>query len=407
MFWPVSRKSYPKQFCDLSNKPLQTLTIQHLQKFGSAVLVSSEELKNLTERDITQNKFEIEKVLYLPEAQNSAATIALICRYFELTNRGDTIIGIFPTDGFISNPDQLDQVLEISKHAAQDDLIVSLKDSPNTLNHEILVFKVARMIEQFKKLEPQTWAKISQINHDFTNLKQAFMETKNVSIDEAIIEKLPVKEIHRINREIGWDSLENWDELIQSTSQQSDDLKTHNVIPTAISSTNNFVFSKQRKNYGLVGCDDLIIVDTADATLVCKKGESHKIEELVQKISKSDSKMTTNHVFEDRPWGRFEILRDGDHFKSKIIRVDPGQKLSYQSHAKRSEHWVIISGVAHVILNDKENVVSQGEHIFIPQGSKHRLINKSDAVVEFIEVQVGSYFGEDDIVRYQDDYGRN
>ena len=99
-------------------------------------------------------------------------------------------------------------------------------------------------------------------------------------------------------------------------------------------------------------------------------------------------------------------MRDESYFKSKMIRVEPGQKLSYQSHSKRSEHWVIIKGEAVVTLDDKEIILKQGEHIFIPQNSKHRLLNRTDSPVEFIEVQVGSYFGEDDIKRYQDDYGR-
>jgi mannose-6-phosphate isomerase-like protein (cupin superfamily) len=122
-------------------------------------------------------------------------------------------------------------------------------------------------------------------------------------------------------------------------------------------------------------------------------------------------KMTTPEViesanFEVRPWGRFEILKEENYFKSKVIQVKPGQRISYQSHQFRAEHWIVVKGTATVILNDEEKVVKQGQHIFIPQGAKHRIVNSTNSMVEFIEVQVGVSFAEDDITRYQDDYGR-
>ena len=173
-----------------------------------------------------------------------------------------------------------------------------------------------------------------------------------------------------------------------------------------VSAQNNAVFSLQNKRYGLVGCDDLIVVDTADALMICKKSESQKVKDLVAAFKVQDESITKNHVFENRPWGRFEIQGDTDYYKSKIIRVEPGQKLSYQSPEKRAEHWVIVKGEAIVTLNDQEHVLKRGDHIFIPQKAKHRIHNSGSTVVEFIEVQIGTYFGEDDITRYQDNYGR-
>ena len=151
------------------------------------------------------------------------------------------------------------------------------------------------------------------------------------------------------------------------------------------------------------------MVDTPDVLLVLKKGEGQQIKELVARV-KADAASAgklKHHVFEERPWGRFEVLMDNNNFKSKIITVWPGQRLSYQSHAKRSEHWIITSGEAKVTLNDEIHHLKGGEYIYIPQGSKHRIANDSTEVIEFIEVQSGSYFGEDDIVRFSDDYGRS
>ena len=126
----------------------------------------------------------------------------------------------------------------------------------------------------------------------------------------------------------------------------------------------------------------------------------------VSETKSEKPEMMTDFFAETRNWGEFEVLRDGTHFKSKIIKVDPGQRISYQSHDRRSEHWILIKGKAEVTLDDKISALTSGEHIFIPQGSKHRISNNSSEPVEFIEIQVGEYFGEDDIQRYSDDYGR-
>jgi len=158
--------------------------------------------------------------------------------------------------------------------------------------------------------------------------------------------------------------------------------------------------------YSFIGTDDLILVDTADATLVVKKGASQEVKQVVEALQKQGSRLVADHVFERRPWGAFEILRDTDHFKSKVITVNPHSQLSYQSHSQRAEHWIITRGVGEVVLNDQVIAVKAGTHVHIPLGAKHRMRNTSSEELEFVEVQLGSYFGEDDIVRYQDDYKR-
>jgi mannose-1-phosphate guanylyltransferase/mannose-1-phosphate guanylyltransferase/mannose-6-phosphate isomerase len=137
-----------------------------------------------------------------------------------------------------------------------------------------------------------------------------------------------------------------------------------------------------------------------------RKGTSQAVKDVQQTLAERKAPCATQHVYEHRPWGTFEVLRDTAQFKSKVIRVEPGQQLSYQSHAKRAEHWIVVSGQAEVVLNDVVHRLIAGQHIHIPQGAKHRMRNPGKDVVEFVEVQLGSYFGEDDIVRYQDDYQR-
>lgn len=141
--------------------------------------------------------------------------------------------------------------------------------------------------------------------------------------------------------------------------------------------------------------------------MLVKKGQSQDVRHVVEKLTQQQSPLVKEHVFEYRPWGYFEILKDTENFKSKVIRVNPHSQLSYQSHAKREEHWTITQGSGEVVLNDQVIPVKAGSHIHIPLGAKHRMRNNSGEMLEFVEVQLGTYFGEDDIVRYQDDYKRN
>ena len=449
--WPLSRTSFPKQFCELLDKPLQTLTIERLQKFGDGLLITSEKLKDMTERDIIQNHLKIEKVLYEPQSRNTAAAVALSCKYLEMTGRLDQVAGVFPSDSLIQNESAFESAVQAAVQSAEQGFVVTLGIKPRgpetgfgyiqvkerALNTEkatevlkfhekpsaeraqdfivdghffwnagIFIFKVSKMIEHFKIHEPDMWRQISELAPDLRNLKKIYAEIKNISVDYAILEKLTSTQLRCVPCDIGWSDVGSWDALAEVTEGYSYDQKGLKKRPVQIAAKGNAVFSREKKKYGIVGSDDLIVVDTADALLICKKGESQKIKELVETLKIEDQKIVSEHVFENRPWGRFEILRDENYFKSKIIRVEPGQKISYQSHAKRSEHWVMVKGEALVIINDKEFVLKQGEHIFIPQNSRHRLTNQSTSVVEFIEVQVGSYFGEDDIVRLEDDFGR-
>ncbi len=449
--WPISRTKYPKQFCELFDKPLQTLTIERLQKYGSGILVTSEKLRDLTEKDIIQNSLKIEKVLYEPTGKNTAAAVALACKYLELTGRSHEVVGVFSSDALILKEHEFDQALKAAVLSASNDYVVTLGIKPRSpetgfgyiqvkeravntskatevlkfhekptldkaqsfladghyfWNAGIFVFKVLKMIESFKQHEPEMWNSISDLKQDLTNLDAIYSKLKNISLDYAIIEKLTSAELRCVPCDIGWSDVGSWDSLVEVTEGTAFSTTRLKKQPVQISAKANSVFSKQKKKYSIIGCDDLIVVDTADALMICKKGESQKVKDLVDTLKLNDEKITSEHVFENRPWGRFEILNDEPYFKSKIIRVEAGQRLSYQSHAKRAEHWVIVKGEGVVILNDKEHVLKQGEHIFIPQGAKHRILNRTKSIVEFIEVQVGSYFGEEDIVRYQDEYGR-
>ncbi|MEK6628595.1 MAG: mannose-1-phosphate guanylyltransferase/mannose-6-phosphate isomerase [Bdellovibrionota bacterium] len=449
--WPISRTKYPKQFCELFDKPLQTLTIERLQKHGKGLLVTSEKLKDMTEKDIIQNNLKIEKVLYEPTGKNTAAAVALACHYLDLTGRRDEVVGVFSSDALILKEQEFDLALMAAVHSAAENFVVTLGIKPRSpevgfgyiqvkeraintqkatevlkfhekptldkaktflsdghyfWNAGIFIFKVAKMIELFKQHEPDLWNSIVKLKQDLSNIEDVYSKIKNISIDYAIIEKLASQELRCVPCDIGWSDVGSWDALVEVTEGMPFSRTSLKQQPVQITAKGNAVFSKQQKKYSIIGSDDLIVVDTADALMICKKGESQKVKDLVDTLKLNDEKIISEHVFENRPWGRFEVLHDESYFKSKIIHVEAGQRISYQSHSRRAEHWILVKGEAIVILNDKEHILKQGEHIFIPQGAKHRILNRTNSIVEFIEVQVGSYFGEDDIVRYQDEYGR-
>jgi mannose-1-phosphate guanylyltransferase/mannose-6-phosphate isomerase len=450
--WPISRSKFPKQFCELLDQPLHTLTLKRLQKFQPPVIVTSIHFRDLTESDLRVNHFKSEKVIYEPFAKNTAPAIALVCKYLENLGRLDQVVGVFSSDNLIQHEAAFYAAVEAAAIAADKNQIAVLGIKPNkpetgfgyiqvqdravgTLKpttvlkfHEkptaelandflnagtyfwnagIFIFKVSKMIELFKRLEPEMWTLISTLDSKLTNLSDVYSKIKSISIDYAILEKLSPEELSCVTCDIGWSDLGSWDALTEARSAVKKDQADQ---MTEVSSRGNSIVGLAEKNYSFVGVDDLMVIDTSDALLVCKKNQSQLVKNIVDKLKAHTSpdvkKMTMEHVFENRPWGKFEILKNETHYKSKIIRVDAGQKISYQSHAKRSEHWILVKGQATVVLNDKDVILKAGEHIFIPQGAKHRIINTSNQPVEFIEVQVGSYFGEDDIVRYQDDYGR-
>ncbi|RYZ90638.1 MAG: cupin domain-containing protein, partial [Proteobacteria bacterium] len=160
------------------------------------------------------------------------------------------------------------------------------------------------------------------------------------------------------------------------------------------------------KTYGFVGVNDLVVVDTADATLIARRGETELVKQLVDKLKSDGNAKVTEHRFEIRPWGRFEVLADDTNFKAKTIFVDPNSQLSYQSHSRRSEHWIVVSGAGEVTIDSEVILISPGSHVHASVGSKHRIRNVREIPLQLIEIQLGTYFGEDDIVRYDDDYSR-
>lgn len=447
--WPISREKLPKQFSNLFEKSLFVQTAKRLEKKGEVLVCTGESMRDLTERAIRNEKLSITNVFYEPMGRNTAPAIGLVCRYLEQQGRTQELMGVFPSDHWIEKIDVFYDVLELAQQCAKEDKIVTIglkptyaatgfgyvqcekqavvtkgnlqaysvkafKEKPSKnlaesyitdghyfWNGGMFVFKVETMIEAFKSHLPKMWSLLETLNDDLSNLKTVYKDIRPESIDSGIMEKH--SEQVNIPCDIGWSDLGSWDDIAMAKAKGS--LKDCHKTVTE-QATNCYTYSDCDKTICLSNVEDLIVVDTRDALLVIKRGQSQSVKTIVDKLKEVSPALTRDHVYEYRPWGYYRNLHEESTFKVKMIQVDPGQQLSYQSHKHRNEIWVTVQGKGEVILNDTTIAVERGKIVEIPKGAKHRMHNTGDELLKFVEVQVGDYFGEDDITRYLDDYQR-
>lgn len=230
-----------------------------------------------------------------------------------------------------------------------------------------------------------------------------FMQAESISVDYALFEKTTKAAV--IPCSIGWSDIGSWLSIAQTLPQDKDgnaiigETILHNTSDCLVYSTNRMVAT--------LDIHDLVIVDTPDAVLVANKNQTQDVKHIVERLKKNQHPASELHQTVHRPWGTYTILEEGPFYKIKRIEVKPGQALSNQSHAARSEHWVVVDGEATVIHNDKVIKMTANQSSYIPAGEKHRLMNAGAEILVIIEVQCGNYLGEDDIIRYDDLYGRN
>lgn len=269
--------------------------------------------------------------------------------------------------------------------------------------------RVGKCINSFKRHQPKLYetAKLCYENKDITGdeitLHKAYLEKiPSISVDYAILEK--ETNIAMVPFEGHWSDVGSWDSLSKLIeADKSDGSASNNTVQ--IDTKNTFIHSSSR-TIAAVGLENLIIVDDDNATLVIQKGKSEKVKDVLERLKALNIPAAREHSFEYRPWGMFEILLDNAICKVKKLTVNSGHHLSLQYHYKRSEHWVVVQGQAIVQLEDETFYLEPGQSIDIPLSARHALGNDTDEDVIVIEVQMGSYFGEDDIVRVADPYNR-
>ena len=434
--WPFSRKFYPKQFCDLFAEPMIISTAKRVSPFGHPVVVSNQNLKALTEKTFARFDIPLRDALWEPQSKNTAAAAALIIKYAFDHDCQNEVLGIFPCDhSFTSDVDfqaiaraaeknvvdtQTTTIIGIEPThpvtgygyihltSPKSQIVESFEEKPTLAravelqaqgclwNSGIVITTGALLKQIFEEFQPELWSKFENSNG---HLEKIYAKLLDLSFDVAILEKLGGgKRLSCLQFSGGWSDVGSWDSYVahpQSKHAQTFEKNTKNSV----------VISQLNKTYALIGIDDVHVVDTADACLLIKKGQTESLKEVVSKIEKQNSPVVDFPVNDVRPWGRYSVLSD-EGVKVKKVEVDAGARLSYQSHEKRSEHWIVIEGTGVVTLNGVDRKVQKGDYIFIVAGTKHRIANDGTKPLQFIEVQMGSYLGEDDITRYEDDYLR-
>lgn len=426
--WPLSRTLMPKQFVKLfDHKSLFQLTIERNSTLcNEQLIVSNSEQYFLALDQLEELKKVNNRYLLEPIGRNTAPAIALACMALDK----EEIVLVTPSDHLIKDQVAYEKAIVEAEILAKEGFLVTFGIKPTFAEtgfgyieasgtdvkafHEKPDFKTAEM---YVEAGNYYWnsgmfcfkvgAFLSELEayapEIFLTCKQAYENAKSDgmirilhddmlcipedSIDYAVMEKS--QKVKVIPSHIGWSDVGSFDALCQELDNDE---------------SNNFIISP--KHVSLIDVHDLIVIDTEDALLISQKGSSQKVKEIVGRLKKEHVELTTTHKTTHRPWGTFTVLEGKLGYKIKKIMVKPGKRLSLQKHFHRNEHWIVVSGTATVQVEEKTFLVRENESTYIKAGEIHRLENQGKIPLVVIEAQVGSYTGEDDIVRIEDDYKR-
>ncbi len=447
--WPLSRELYPKQLLNLnSEKSLLQSTFERLKNcMDENNIISITNTKHAS--NVRMQLSELTKtpvVLSEPVAKNTAPAIVLASKYIMQKSDSDSIIIIVPSDHLIENTGKFLSTVKKGEKLAREGFIVTFGIEPfypetgygyiNTgekigdgfkvkefvekpdietakkylhagtyfWNSGIFMFKASTLFNEAIKHAPDI-AKLSE-EFDFSSNNEIpfinFDKMPSISIDYAIMEKSD--KIALLKLESDWNDLGSWQSIYDiSKKDENGNVFAGHVLDEG--SKNSFVYASS-KLVATIGLEDTVIVETEDAILACKKDQTQNVKHIYETLKKQNDNTHLVHKTVYRPWGFYTVIAQGEGFLTKIIHVNTGQKLSVQSHNFRSEHWVVLSGTAKVVLEGKELILSPGHSVDIPLKAIHSLQNPYNEDVEVIEVQKGNPLIEDDIIRYEDMYGR-
>ena len=441
--WPISRTLMPKQFVKLfDDKSLFQLTVERNSKVcDNQFIVSNVEqyflaLDQLEELEKSNNTYLLE-----PIGRNTAPAIALACMALDK----EEIVLVTPSDHLIKDENEYSKVLARAKELAQENYLVTFGITPDFAetgfgyieangedvkafhekpnkqiaqsyvdagnyywNSGMFMFKAGAFLEELQKYSPKIFegsknALENASTNKMTRIKyNDMLNIPEDSIDYAVMEKS--QKVKVVASDIDWSDVGSFDALYEELPKDENGNSLNDkYIP--IDSKNNFIHSKN-KYIATIDVEELVIVDTGDALLVSKKGSSQKVKQVVAELKKTTD-LHTIHLTGYRPWGTYTILEDTIGYKIKRIEVKPGKRLSLQKHFHRNEHWIVVSGTATVTVGNTTKLIRPNESTYIKMGEIHRLENKGKISVVMIEVQVGEYTGEDDIVRLEDDFKRD
>ncbi len=459
--WPLSRQSFPKQYLSLDSEDNKTLLqktqlrMQGIKNIDDPILICNEEHRFIVAEQMKEINIKPMSILLEPFGKNTCPAIALAAiKALSIADNPNLLIvssdhdiqnienfvksvelgmnfcnkdklvtfGVIPNTpetgyGYIEAENPLDKENvkgeKIKKFLEKPDLITAkklIKDNHFAWNSGIFLFNSKVILDEINKYNPtitkfcKDSLKKTFIDLDFQRLsREPFSKCPNISIDVAVMEK--TKKGVVLPLDAGWRDIGSWDAVWEASKKTQEG----NFVKGNIISENNKDCYLRSENKLLVcmGLKDLIVIDTNDAILITNKRESQNIKNIVDNLKRKKIKEGILHKKVFRPWGNYESIAEDERWQVKLITVSPGNQLSLQMHHHRAEHWIVVKGTAKVQINDKELILGENQSTFIPLGSKHRLINPGKIPLILIEVQSGAYLGEDDIMRFSDNYGRS
>ncbi|MDB5474366.1 MAG: mannose-phosphate guanylyltransferase/mannose-6-phosphate isomerase [Devosia sp.] len=456
--WPMSRAARPKQFLKLvGDSSLFQQTLQRVSDpsvYAPAVIITNSEYRFIVAEQAHEAGAALAGVLLEPVARNTAVAIAAATVFVKDRYGPDAVLHVLPSDHDVMvDGGYLAAVLSAAEAAARGDLVTFgiVPTQPETgfgyiksnavhggavspverfvekpdheratamlaeggyfWNSGMFMIGAGSFIEECARLAPDTLAAADQAmagaksDLDFIRLDEAsFATAPNISVDYAIFEKTDRAAVIAVN--FGWSDLGSWDAVWKTSAKDAGQNVTRGAV--TLSNVSNSLIITDDGHVAVEGLDDVVVVATNDAVYVGKLSEAQKVGAMVKTLraSTATSNLTEIHKTAYRPWGGYASVLSGERFQVKRLFVKPGKKLSLQKHHHRAEHWIVVRGTAEVTVDGKITVLSENQSIYLPLGCTHRLANPGKIELELIEVQTGSYLGEDDIIRIEDEFGR-
>ncbi|SQG00478.1 mannose-1-phosphate guanylyltransferase/mannose-6-phosphate isomerase [Paucimonas lemoignei] len=454
--WPLSRQSFPKQFLALDGQDQGTMfqrTLARLQglEHSAAVVVSNENHRFIVAEQLRVAKMGSRRIILEPLARNTAPAIALAA--LEASADGsDPILLVLAADHHIHDEQAFRAAVQVAQAHAEAGRLVTFgitpthaetgfgyiqcgaaieqggfaisafkeKPSPEMAdeylasgvylwNSGMFMFRASVFLNELNEHRPEMLAACraalagAEADRTFLHVPaEEFSKCVDESVDYAVMEHTAAGLV--VPLDAGWNDLGSWSAIWDVGPHDADMNRLEGDV-MAIDTKNCLVQSHHRL-VATVGLEDLIVIETKDAVLVANKNDSQQVKGVVKRLQAEERAEFVTHPLVNRPWGHYDTVDRGERYQVKRISVLPGECLSLQMHYHRAEHWIVVSGTAKVICDDKELILSENQSTYIPLGIKHSLANPGKVPLELIEVQSGSYLGEDDIVRFEDRYGR-
>jgi mannose-1-phosphate guanylyltransferase/mannose-6-phosphate isomerase len=447
--WPLSRELFPKQFHALfSEHSLLQETLQRAQRVTDEppIIVCNEEHRFLVAEQCRALGLNWRRIILEPEGRNTAPAIGLAA----LGAPADSILLVLPSDHLIEDETRFEAAVREAVKAAESGGLVTFGVVPTRAetgygyiraegqgvsarrigsfvekpdaeqavkyvdsgeyfwNSGMFVFGAGSYLGELGTLAQKMTATLEkahqegEVDLDFFRPGPAFLDCPADSIDYAVMEQ--TEKAWMVPAEFDWSDVGSWSAILDASDQ--DEAGNHQQGDVVSVATRGSYVQANHRLVATIGIENLIVVETADAVLIAAKDEVQQVKKLVERLKadQRDEYICHREVF--RPWGSYESVEQGERYQVKRIRVKPGERLSLQMHHHRAEHWIVVRGTATVTRGEEEFVLSENESTYIPLGVTHRLANPGRLPLELIEVQVGAYLGEDDIVRFEDVYGR-